>query len=268
MTPNIEISTVVGCRMNCDYCPQKVHVNEYMMNYVKGGIAPRPHIMTFHDFKTMINKIPKHVEIIFAGMAEPFLNKWGVDMVLYSLEHGWNVGVYTTGSGLSVSEALRLTNRKYLHFTLHLPDADGRMNLHVTQEYLDVIQTLHAGISCQRMVIGKLHPKVEAVVGLTPDGSPGLFSRAGNLKHLAIPRKSGALECSACGPKIDHNILLPNGDVLLCCMDYAQEHVIGNLLYVTYDGLFESLEYKRIMQGLKDESIDIICRKCEVSKNV
>jgi radical SAM protein with 4Fe4S-binding SPASM domain len=59
------------------------------------------------------------------------------------------------------------------------------------------------------------------------------------------------------------NVLLPNGDVQLCCMDYGLEHKIGNLLTMSYNDLFTSDEYRRIESGLEDDSIDILCRTCK-----
>lgn len=258
---NLEISTVIGCKMNCDYCPQKVHVNNYVS---KSRVTE----MTFHDFKKMLSTVPKDVDIEFAGMAEPWLNKWASDMVCYAFDQGYKVGVYTTTVGMSLTDVIRIHDLPFTHFTLHLPDADGIMRLRVEDKYLKILAKVLEVLDCQKMVIGKLHPLVEELTGPVRDGSPGLFSRAGNLKTLAINKKKGALQCSACGPKIDHNVLLPNGDVLLCCMDYSQEHVIGNLLDMGYSDLFKSPEYLRVMEGLKDENSNIICRKCEVSTNI
>lgn len=248
--------------MNCDYCPQKVHVK----NYVN---VSRVTEMTFADFKKILSTVPLECEIVFAGMAEPWLNKWCTDMVEYTFEKGYKVGVYTTTVGMKIEDVVRIHNLPFSHFTLHLPDVDGRMKLEVTEKYLKILSKVVDVLDCQKMVIGKLHPQVEEITGPVADGSPGLFSRAGNLKHLAIPRKTGKLECSSCGPKIDHNVVLPNGDVLLCCMMYDNSHVIGNLLKMDHASLFKSDEYNRVMRGLAgDESIDIKCRFCEVSKSI
>lgn len=221
--------------------------------------------MTFADFKKMLSTVPKEVEIVFAGMAEPWLNKWCTDMVCYAFDNGYKVGVYTTTVGMSITDVIRIHDLPFNFFTLHLPDADGIMKVNVDKKYLQILTKVYEVLDCQTMVIGKLHPEVEEITGPVQDGSPGLFSRAGNLKTLAINKKKGVLQCSACGPKIDHNVLLPNGDVLLCCMDYAQDHVIGNLLRMSYDDLFKTEEYNRVMAGLKDENSNILCRKCEVS---
>lgn len=68
---NLEISTVVGCKMNCDYCPQKVHVKTYTDK-------TRETVMSLDNFKTILSTVPKECEIIFAGMAEPWLLKTSV----------------------------------------------------------------------------------------------------------------------------------------------------------------------------------------------
>lgn len=261
MSPNLEISTVVGCRMNCDYCPQKVHVKNY---FNKSDVAK----MGYSDFAMMLDKVPRNVEIVFAGMAEPWLNPDCTDMVVAAHRAGFKVGVYSTLYGMSEYDVQVLSKIPFMFFSLHLPDADGIMRLPIDLHYLKVLELFHKNIPHNSMVVGKLHPYVEKITGPVADHSAGLFSRAGNLKTLTINPKKGKLECSACGPKIDHNVLLPNGDVLLCCMVYDLKHVIGNLMTGTYESLFESDEYKRVIDGLQQGDSDIACRKCEVSKQI
>ena len=244
--------------MNCDYCPQKIHVKNYTQK-------TRHTVMKLEDFKTILSTVPKECDIEFAGMAEPWLNPACTDMVEYAFDQGYRVGVYTTLSGMRIADVIRISDLPFTHFTLHLPDADGHMNLTVDNKYLSVLQ-MALKLDVQLMCIGKLHPEVKDITGPVIDGSVGLFSRAGNLKTLAINLKKGRLQCSACGPKIDHNVVLPNGDVLLCCMMYDNSHVIGNLLTMKHEELFQSEEYKRVMRGLDgDESIDLKCRMCELA---
>ena len=221
--------------------------------------------MRFDDFKKIISTVPKEVEIVFAGMAEPWLNPECSQMVEYSHEQGHKIGVYSTTAGMKIEDLVRISSIPFNYFTLHLPDAHGLMKLHVDDKYLKILSKVIETIDCQMMVIGELHPKVQDITGPVADHSKSLLSRAGNIKTLAINKKKGSLYCTACGPKIDHNVVLPSGEVLLCCMDYAQEHVIGNLLDMTYDDLFTSAEYNSVMEGMKDESSNILCRKCEIS---
>lgn len=261
MTPNIEISTVIGCKMGCDYCPQKLHVKEYLKR-------SRETVMSLETFGDCLYQIPTHVEILFAGMAEPWLNPDCTEMVLLAHKLGHRIGVYTTCEGMTLQDVDKIRNIDFLHFCLHLPDADGIMKFNVTPEYLEVLKACLRIPKRNFMCIGKVHPLVEAITGPVTDSSHTLISRAGNLKTLAITRKTGKLECSATGPTINHNVLLPNGDVLLCCMMYDSSHILGNLLKDSYESLFTSDEYKRVMKGLQDESIDIKCRYCEIAKQI
>jgi hypothetical protein len=49
-------------------------------------------------------------------------------------------------------------------------------------------------------------------------------------------------------------------------MIYDLKHIVGNLLTGTYDSLFESEEYKKVLRGQAgDESVDIACRSCELA---
>lgn len=255
MSANMEISTIVGCKMGCAYCPQKTHISNY-----SGGEKR----MSFDTFMTCIKKIPKDVDIVFAGMSEPFLNDDALLMIALSFERGHKVSLFTTCYGMKLSDIQVMKNWKFSHFCLHLPDADGLMNIKVTPEYLQVLKEC-LPLATNKMCIGTIHHEVEKITGKVEDGSKGLYSRAGNIAPLKIEPKKGELYCSATGPKIDHNVLLPNGEVVLCCMDYSQDHIIGNLLRDTYEGLFQSKEYLNVMNGLKDESSKILCRTCEIA---
>lgn len=253
----MEISTVVGCKMNCGYCPQKIHIKKY-------SLTQKVFSMSMETFETCLSKIPLNVEILFAGMAEPWLNPNATDMLLMAHSRGYKIGVYTTTVGMMFDDIDKIKRLPFLHFCLHLPDESGVMKVQVNDEYLNVLR--HAlqiphNVTC----IGTVHPKVREIVGDVPDSTNTLISRAGLIQSLAIRPKEGKLYCTATGPKIDHNILLPNGEVLLCCMDYRQEHVLGNLLECSYDELFSGEEYQKVMQGLEDDQIDILCRKCEIS---
>ncbi len=256
----LEISTTVGCRMACrNYCPQKTHVHEYAK-------VSNDKVMSFETFEMCLATVPQHVSVCFAGMAEPWLNPRCTEMVLHAYDRGHSISVFTTGYGLRPTDIDRIAHISFRHFCVHLPDANGDMNLKPTEEYLNTLRACRQIPNMTQMVIGPLHPAVEAVTGPVADGSASLISRASNLPDRAVPRKSGKLRCSACGPKVDHNVLLPNGDVVLCCMTYDLKHVLGNLVMYTYDDLFRSDEYLRIMRGLDgDESIDIACRNCEIS---
>ena len=102
---------------------------------------------------------------------------------------------------------------------------------------------------------------------------PNFFasSRAENLNrektnNLIIEKKikiSNPVMCKST-PFYDHNNLLPNGDIILCCMDYSLGNKLGNLNENSY---YEILSGKKMndirmkaMQFGYDENF--ICKNC------
>jgi hypothetical protein len=71
----------------------------------------------------------------------------------------------------------------------------------------------------------------------------------------------GAVSCSFT-PFYDQNVVLPNGDVVVCCMDYGRRHVIGNLLTGDYWSLFTSAEMTRLRLENMRCGTGTICKKC------
>lgn len=80
------------------------------------------------------------------------------------------------------------------------------------------------------------------------------------------PLLSGNVYCSATRKHdtFDRNIVVPNGDVYLCCMDYALKHYIGNL----FETDFYNLDRSKLIElaNIKDDT-ELICRKCIMGKN-
>jgi len=63
----MEITTVIGCKIRCAYCPQSKLMKKYAE---KSNIYK----MTFDTFKSCLDKIPFNVQIDFSGMGEPWMN--------------------------------------------------------------------------------------------------------------------------------------------------------------------------------------------------
>jgi len=60
----IAVSSVIGCKNFCNYCPQ----NKVIKAYSKRS---KINVMSFETFKTCIDKLPKETIINFAGFSEP-----------------------------------------------------------------------------------------------------------------------------------------------------------------------------------------------------
>ena len=63
------------------------------------------------------------------------------------------------------------------------------------------------------------------------------------------------------------NVLLPNGDVALCCMDWSAKYVLGNLKHDRFEDLYRSETFRHVLRGLKDPSVDLLCRTCHVAQS-
>jgi len=270
--PTMAITTVIGCANACCYCPQQVLAQQYN----KMDNAPR-HVLRFEDFKTCLERIPRDVLINFSGMAEPWLNPDCTEMLLYAHERGFGLLVYTTAVGMDLAEIPAIEQVPFKRFVVHLPDAERRSRIPTDDAHIAKLRRLEESRikRLELRAIGRTYPKIKA--GLRKQVREfGLLSRAGNLaNYRAIgipPRKDhfdpskkmrGKIRCSRMtGGRLNRNVLLPNGDVLLCCMDYGMKHTIGNLLTDTYADLFRSPAYLKVTEGLA-HGADILCRSCE-----
>lgn len=67
--------------------------------------------------------------------------------------------------------------------------------------------------------------------------------------------------CSRCGDELNENVLLPDGTIITCCMDYGMTGIFGNLFEQTYEEVLSSEAAKLTRQRLKANN-DNICRHC------
>ena len=265
--PTMEFTTSIdvknGCVVDCVFCPQRTLQESY-----KGE-----RFLSLDNFKLSLDKIPKEVRITFAGFTEPWLNPKCTDMVLYAHEKGHPISIFTTGIGMTLDDLEKIKHIPFAgapngSFTLHLPDTERKAKHPITDKYIKLIERfgelkneIH---NFQVMTMGTVH---ESVSHIFPTAhSPEMWSRAGNLSREMIlkpellnrsnefksvyhgdkPKTCGCIE------KLYHNVILPNGDVSLCCMDYGLKNIIGNIFTQSYEEIVP-----------KYNSCFDICKFCE-----
>lgn len=234
----MEITTIIGCKNMCTYCPQDKIISSY-----KGEKR-----LTFNNFKKILSNIPKDIEIYFAGHSEPFLNEESSLMMKYAVEEGYNVVVYSTLIGFNDNDLkiLDSIDGSFAGFAFHRFDGKG-YNKEEFNTKQNLIRTKIFGIE---------------TISMDDDSSGRVsqpVSRAGNVWDEQS--KSGKLFCSS-APNFDNNSLMPNGDVYLCCMDYSLKHKIGNLLESHYN----KLDRSEVIKLSNQEYSDLLCRKCVVAR--
>ena len=220
--------------------------------------------MGFNVFKKCVDKIPLDVEIIFGGMSEPFLNPDCTKMILYAHTAGHKISVDTTLDGMGLSDIDLLEQVPFNgYFAVHLPSGEGYEKIQVDENYIKLLNKISKSkIEVLYHYYGEtVHPKVKLLNINTRRIT--LCTRAGNVKIKNKPLPKRQRGVIACIGDLHHNVLLPNGDVLLCVMDYGMNHLLGNLLTSGYESLFRSEEYLKVKKGLKDESFDVLCRYCD-----
>ena len=247
--PTLEITTIIpekGCVVDCAFCPQRV------LEKVYTGTR----ILTLDNFKTIVDKVPTDVRITFAGFTEPWMNKYCTDMVLYAHEQGHPISIFTTGVGVSIEDLERIAHIPFAGnpnggFVLHLPDAEMLARHPITPGYIKTLEWLkdnHNNIqNFSTMSMGPLHPSIKHLFDWAP--TYDMWSRAGNLvresllkpqlinlkdRWNAVYHEDKNRTCG-CEEHLYHNVLLPNGDVSLCCMDYGLDHILGNLHTQKYE---------------------------------
>lgn len=300
---------MIGCPLQCTFCPQdelkaaygKAAGRRFRGTGTMAAADARTHgplknkYLSLDNFQIILKKIPRHVRIDFAGMAEPWANTQATQMLKYTLEKGYQTGIYTTLFEMSRDDANRTLDLLHQHLEqleilcLHVPDANGNMTgWRPSTEYRDVLAlfldfgqrelkgkfTLAGSLLCPRFQVMTMDPSGrvhEALTdfGLNLDPWRG-HSRAGTLREEVVeklqakppPQHRGAVMCSIT-PFFDHNVLLPNGDVVLYCMDYSLKHIIGNLLEQDYYEIFVSPELAR----LRTENSKPGFSKCSLCKS-
>jgi FkbM family methyltransferase len=266
--PTLEITTNIakkGCVVDCVFCPQRTLEKSYVSD---------KRIMTLEDFKFAIDKVPREVRITFAGFTEPWLNKNATDMALYAHEKGHPISAFSTGVGMTPEDVERLSVIPYVGnpnggFCLHLPDQEEFAKHPINANYIRTIEKFK-----------ELQPKFQnfytmcmsenvhsSIRHIYPTASvPTFWNRAGNLvgearlkpeldkikdRWRSYPESKEPRTCG-CVEDLYHNVLLPNGDVSLCCMDYSMEYILGNLYTQEYDDIVPA----------PNTTYDM-CRRCE-----
>lgn len=199
------------------------------------------------------------------------------------------LALYTTLQGMPIQSLDRLLDlaksRRFLPFVVHLPDNHGNMpGFKISEDYVLCLESLAPVDSVEFMTMSadaqvdyalldllSRRPSWEVVRHRLPKSAFVGWRRAGSLSVDRVEGQAlrppvyhrGALTCQWT-PFYDNNVVLPNGDVTPCCMDYGLKHVIGNLLEQDYYQMFaESDELRQVVAGNMGSGCETICRSCE-----
>ena len=270
--PVMELTTMIGCPLMCTFCPQ---------DNLRENYGEKTKYMQPMDLMSVLTKLPKNTRIDFSGMSEPWANPEATMMLEMALYMGFKVAIYTTLYGMTdpkrVKKALENHPNQVEVVMLHLPDANGNMKgWKYSEEWLENLKVIsHLKLPCGVGAMtmdgsGLVAPELQSIVGRLAGWQGHTRADSLNLEQIKgqsislTPRNEFALTCRST-PFYDRNVLLPNGDVVLCCMDYDLKHIIGNLLKQTYEEIFQSKPLLDLIAMNEKPEFDkcSICKSCE-----
>lgn len=238
----VEITTKIGCKNMCSYCPQNTFISTYNKMYPGGKKN-----MTLDDFKKILSNVPKDVHIHFSGFSESMLNDESVDMMIHANQEGYEVVLYSTLVGFDEikAEKFKQSGMRFNHTRPHEFDGIG----FDFSEFYRKNDLLLNSVKTGDHYVNKV---------LAPT------SRGGHLRDVGY--KGERIRCA--GNRVFNNVVLPNGEVFLCCCDWSLKHRIGNLFENGYDSE-EFRDARQQLINLQDTfNSDLLCRTCEESFRV
>ena len=266
----LEITPKIGCIVNCKYCPQELLIRNYKK---KSNL----HEMTFETFQSCIDKLPSGTILEFTGFVEPFTAHDTIEMIQYANKQHFSMRLNTTLVGLTLASFKQIEAIPFLHTCIHLPDRSGFAHIPITESYLELLKYTMSKradghmfwemASCQ----DEPAPEVERYLPPNLPCSWNLFDRAGNLSSDGVASQSFPKGVPIyCSRDIDlnHNVLLPNGDIQLCCMDYGCVHTLGNLLAQSYEDILDGKQMSDIKKDLLGGGGHVLCYKCTKARPI
>jgi radical SAM protein with 4Fe4S-binding SPASM domain len=217
--------------------------------------------MSRGDFDTILSKLPQDCEAHFSGFSEPFLHRDAAEMMALAASLGHEVHLYTTLMGLNARQAEHLAKAKLACVRLHVPDTVGlKVRTDIWLRQLDLFLTTGHPFTC--MAMGPLDPQLQFVLsnrGINVE-LPEMLSRAGNLWQPPHTRVVAGQPMRCTMSRWHSNVVLPNGDVYGCCMDYGLTVPLGNLLAQSYEDIYAAGEQWRLNT---EPAAAGICATCE-----
>lgn len=198
-------------------------------------------------------------------------------MMEYSVQQGHRILLNTTLVGLNMEDARRLAILPVEAVVLHTPDKEGYATIPMTKEYFAVLDFLLESrkednrpffdmANCQSTP----HPQiVNFINNRVSFANLVLIDRAGNLSGSEVDQgvcHTGKIICEK-SVALNRNILLPDGTVVLCCMDFGLQHELGNLLYDSYDDIINGQLMNEIRKNMVDGG-EILCRRCSSARQM
>lgn len=272
---SLEAHTV--CNQSCYFCPV--------------SIAPREdYFMPTELYERIVGELAAWrdtIEAVFMiNYNEPTADKRFVDQVRALRDAGLPPAVLTNGTGLTprrIDEIVELGGLRFLSINLSTLDRDryreerGGDHLEMVLRHLDYAKDKPLAEQMDMVVLGtgdEKHRRDFAAISARFAGSRfvvksfEVMDRAGYLQiglKPALPNQR-LCGCDNVGSRpLQHLHITPRGQCVLCCEDYDEKYVVGDL---TRESVQEVLTgpalamMRRWAYGIEPAPRDFICRNC------
>lgn len=265
------------CNQACYFCPVAIDPREATM-------------MPTELYRSILDQLSAFSDTI-AGVAmsnynEPTADPRFLDQVRWILEAGLSPAVLTNASGLTperVDRILEMGELGYLQVNLSTLDAEryrtdrGKDHLGTVLRHLDYAGSRPVASYMEIIVLGTgdpVHDRDYASIRHRFENSEfqvtqqRIMDRAGYLSVGLAPSKpfERLAGCTNLGSRpLQHLHITAEGRCVLCCEDYEENHVVGDLTTQTVREVIEGPElrmYRRWIYGLEEAPEDFICRYC------
>ena len=272
---SLEAHTV--CNQTCYFCPVSV--------------APREdYFMPTELYERIVGELAAFRETIdgvfMINYNEPTLDKRFVEQVRTIKEAGLPPAVLTNATGLTprrVDALVAMGGLRYLSVNLSTVDRDryrddrGGDHLKLVLTNLEYMQDRPVAERMDMVVLGtgdETHRRDyeeirERFAGSRFDvKSYEVMDRAGYMQIGARPARDGRRLCGCdnIGSRpLQHLHITPRGQCVLCCEDYDERYVVGDLTESSVAEVLRGPEMARLRRwvyGLEEAPEDFICRGC------
>ena len=255
--PRLEISVKGGCGRLCAYCPQELYITQFK-KIAKGKM------LTYDDIVLYSKNIPNETLISWTGYTEPLDCKDFTEIVEHFHQRGLPQLISTTLCGTKKSTAYFVENvdKFSAGISLHVPDNEGLMRGRFDESYAAQLQKVliniraNPEIKCDIFLIGdEVHRSIASTVAeacsfqnvefvsakyLNTRNSSVDAGKFGLLSSVSQRSSNERFMCSY--KRLNRGVLLPNGDVTLCCQDYGLERILGNLKAMSLEDIYKVIE--------------------------
>jgi hypothetical protein len=273
----VSIETLTTCNQKCYFCPV--------------SIAPRPdEEMPMDLFERIVDELTAYrstVEGVFLqSYNEPTIDRRFVDLCRQLFEARLPVAILTNATGLTparTEELMRAGTLDYLCVNLSTIDREGYErdrgadHLTVVLRNLDFMRDKPVAKQMRMVVLGEMDAAHTANFEAVRHRFAGsrftidmhhATDRAGWLDlglHRSEPlRALGGCELMGSRP-LQHLHITPAGKCILCCQDYDEKYVVGDLTSSSIGEVLEGPEMakmRRFVYGIDEAPDDFICRSC------